>query len=80
MEDDIVFNNENIIFHDFLEPGAQNIYEFKSVPTNDFRIEANAYDLAMNDLTNETSIKVILNGFKGGKKEVLKTMEMRVDI
>lgn len=52
MDDDIAFNNEKYIFKDFLEPGVSNTYEFKSIPTEDFRIEANAYDLAMNELTN----------------------------
>jgi hypothetical protein len=80
MDDDIAFNSEKDIFRDFLEPGISNTYEFKSIPSQDFRVEANAYDLAMNELTNDTSIKVAVNGWVGGKKKVLKTLILRVDI
>lgn len=34
----------------------------------------------MNELNNETSIKVAVNGFIGGQKKVIKTLVLRVDI
>jgi hypothetical protein len=48
MNDDIAFNKENDLFKDFIEPGKLNTYEFTSVPDKDFRMDVQAFDLAMN--------------------------------
>ena len=48
MNDDIAFNKENDLFKDFIGPGKLNTYEFTSVPDKDFRMDVQAFDLAMN--------------------------------
>lgn len=57
-----------------------NNYEFLSIPDKDFRIEAQAYDIAVNQINNETALKISLNGYKNGKKEVISTFVLQVDI
>ena len=45
MNDDIEFNNPKDLFKDFLEEGKTNNYQFKKLPSHDFRIEADVYDI-----------------------------------
>lgn len=54
-------------------------YPFTSLPDNDFRIEAQASDLAMEDFDNSTSIKLNIIGIASGKREVLSEMTLNVD-
>ena len=79
MNDEIIFDSEKDEFKDFLEPKKENIYDFKSIPNKDFRMEATASDIALNDMQNDTGIKIILSGVKGNAKTVLHTFDMIVD-
>lgn len=44
MSDEIAFNNQKDQFLDYLNPEKLNVYPFDSIPDQDFRIEAEAYD------------------------------------
>jgi hypothetical protein len=45
------------------------VYEFKKIPTSDFRIEFSAHDGEFKELTNNTGLIVGLIGYKGGEKK-----------
>lgn len=72
MNDDIAFDKDNDIFKDFMEPGKLNTYELLSIPSKDWRMDAQGYDIAMNDLDNETSFDIRLIGYEGSNKATLK--------
>ena len=40
MVDEVVFNNPRESFKDFLTEGKTTTYEFKTIPSTNFRIEA----------------------------------------
>jgi hypothetical protein len=68
MADEVELNAKQD-FMDFLIPKEQNIYEFKTVPEGDFRMEASAHDIEMKQLENTTGLNVVLAGFKGGVRK-----------
>jgi hypothetical protein len=75
----IAFGDEKQSHFDFIGPGIHNIYEFKTIPTSDFRVEFSAHDIAMEKLLNTTGVRLILNGYKGGVKKVIDTLSLFVD-
>lgn len=68
MNDDIAFDKENDLFQDFIEPDKLNNYELQSIPQKDFRMDAQAFDIAMNELDNGTTFDIRLIGYSGSSK------------
>jgi hypothetical protein len=64
---------------DFIEPGKAHSYPFKTIPSKDFRLDGEMFDVAFGELTNQTGVVIDLIGYQGSKKILLSTLDLHVD-
>jgi hypothetical protein len=75
----IVWNDPKQLHRDFLGSGSNVTYEFKTIPSTDFRIEFSAHDMGYQKLTNSTGVQVGLVGYKGSDRKELENITLFVD-
>lgn len=78
-DETIVFNADKQNHFDFIGPQASNTYQFKSIPTTDYRVEFTAHDIAFNKLMNTTGVALRLFGFIGGARKSISNITLYVD-
>jgi hypothetical protein len=60
--DELEFNIKNALLEDFILPGKTNTYEFKKIPTTDFRIDSFFHTAKMMNLAADSGVEISLMG------------------